>query len=396
MATPLSSGVFTSTTTGTNQQVQDIEKVLQVLKPYQTPLVQWLWFYSQPAKPVVNPTGKFSWFESEFLPHQAQLTSVVSPGSSAGSLRLTATNVNPLEIFNTDDIVLLEALDKALYVESTTPSEVILKSMDPGSEFEDIDAAGSFIKIIGSRNSEYNGIRKSINARETEHANYLNIFTESIATSGRAQAGEYYTDGLTHDEQVEKKIEEMKLQIERYFLFAPAEGYATIGNYRTTWGHGLMGRIKSNINSYSGALSETVFDTHLKKVFARGSNRKLHLCGSDQLAEINKFVKDRYHIQNDLSSKMYGLQVNSYVTPFGIVDLMWDPVMDGKYSSYGFTVDAERIRMRFMSPDKKGERKFRIEEGVETPGVDGTTTKILFDVGIEIHNEATHGLLRKS
>jgi hypothetical protein len=68
--------------------------------------------------------------------------------------------------------------------------------------------------------------------------------------------------------------------------------------------------------------------------------------------------------------------------------------MDGKFKNFGFTLDAENIRLRYMANDNKGSRKFRVEEGVETSGVDGKTDKIMFDVGIEIHNEETHGILR--
>ena len=119
------------------------------------------------------------------------------------------------------------------------------------------------------------------------------------------------------------------------------------------------------------------------------------MCGSNQLAAINRFVKSRYELNPQPAIKAYGIRLQEYLTPFGVVDLLWNPVMDGKFSDFGFTIDTDRVRLRYMAPDKKGSRKFRIEENVETPGIDGTTTKILFDVGLEIHNEECHGILRK-
>lgn len=373
----------------------DIERVLQVLKPYQSPFLQILWFYNRPAKEVRNAYGRFSWFENEFFPHQAAVTAPIEAQGSPQKLLLNASNISAPDIFQMDDIILIEETDQMGFVSAKSPGQATISSIDGTGDLRTITEASGFIKVIGSRNSEYAGTRQAVTTKEVEQYNYLTIFSESIATTGRAQAGEHYTDGLTHDELVEKRIEEMKLQIERYLLFAPEQGYATAGNYRTTWGHGFMGRIKSNINNYNSTLTEDAFDEHLKEVFARGSNRRLHICGSNQLAAINRFVKSRYELNPQPAIKAYGIRLQEYLTPFGVVDLLWNPVMDGKFSDFGFTIDTDRVRLRYMAPDKKGSRKFRIEENVETPGIDGTTTKILFDVGLEIHNEECHGILRK-
>jgi hypothetical protein len=372
----------------------DHDEVIRVLKPYQTPLLQWLWFMNLPSREVKNAYGKFSWFENEFFPHQTQITTAITASTT---LTLTPANVGSISIFNEDDIVLIEDTEELAYVSAVSAgTSVTLTHIDGSTELSDVDTTETYLKIIGSRNSEYGSARTAMTTKEVEKYNYLNIFSESIATSGRAQAGEAYSDGMTHDELVEKRIEELKLQIERYFLFAPAQGYATTGNYRTTWGHGLLGRITSNVNTYSSSLTESVFDAHLKEIFQKGSNRKLHICGSNQLAEINDFIKDRYEINENPEHKQYGIHVKEYITPFGLVDIMWDPVMDGKFVDFGFPVDADKLRLRYMAEDKKGPRKFRLEEHVETPGVDGTTTKILFDVGMELHNEECHGILKKS
>lgn len=374
----------------------DIDEVIRVLKPYQTPFLQWLWFFNRKGREVRNAYGKYSWFENEFFPHQTAITAEITASGTPATLTLSASNVQSIALFNDDDIVFIEETEEMAYVSSRTASEVVLTNIDAVSDLTSLSSTGSFLKVIGSRNSEYSSVRTAMTTKEVEKYNYLNIFSESIATTGRAQAGESFTDGMTHDEMVEKRIEEMKLQIERYFLFAPAHGYATTGNYRTTWGHGFIGRVSSNVNTYSSGLTESVFDEHLKEIFQKGSNHKVHLCGGNQLADINKFIKDRYELNPDPSVDVYGIHLKEYITPFGMVDIIWNPVMDGKFADAGFTIDAEKVRLRYMAPDKKGSRKFRIEENVETPGVDGTTTKILFDLGIEIQNEECHGILKKA
>lgn len=375
--------------------VPDIEKVLMVLKPYQTPLFQWLWFSNRKQKEVRNAYAKFSWYENEMLPHQTNIIAAVTGTGNPVSLLLTSSNTQNLSIFNLDDIVLIEDTEEMAYV-SAVSSTVTLTNIDGAGSLTPIAEPGGVIKVIGSRNSENAGVRTSMTTKETEKYNYLNIFSESISTTGRYQAGENFTDGVDHAGLVAKRIEEMKMQVERYFMFAPSQGYATAGNYRTTWGHGFLGRIVTNVNTYNTTLGESDFDDHLKEVFSKGSNRKLHICGANQLSDINKFVKNKFELNPDPTISVYGVQMKEYYTPFGIVDLLWSPLMDGKFANFGFTIDADKVRLRYMANDKKGSRKFRIEEGVETPGTDGTVTKILMDLGIEIHNEECHGILKKA
>lgn len=375
--------------------VPDIEKVLMVLKPYQTPLFQWLWFSNRKQKEVRNAYAKFAWYENELLPHQTGITAAVTGTGNPVSLLLTSSNTQNLSIFNLDDIVLIEDTEEMAYV-SAVSSTVTLTNIDGSGSLTPIAEPGGVIKVIGSRNSENAGVRTSMTTKESEKYNYLNIFSESISTTGRYQAGEHFTDGVDHAGLVAKRIEEMKMQVERYFMFAPSQGYATAGNYRTTWGHGFLGRIVTNVNTYNTTLGESDFDDHLKEVFSKGSNRKLHICGANQLSDINKFVKNKFELNPDPTISVYGVQMKEYYTPFGIVDLLWSPLMDGKFANFGFTIDADKVRLRYMANDKKGSRKFRIEEGVETPGTDGTVTKILMDLGIEIHNEECHGILKKA
>lgn len=393
---PIISGVNSSANAVALNQLPDIEKVLVKTKPYQTPLLNLLWFSGRPAKEVTSQLGKFEWFERGFMPHQTTNKSTVPALGTPATITLNASNCNDISIFTIDDIVLLEEVDQMAYVSARSTTQVVLTHIDGSSNLTSLQTEEMYLKIIGSRVSEYGGVRAGLRNAEVPMENYLNIFSDSVASTGRYQAGKNWTDGVDHASLVAQRIEELKLQIERYFLYAPVKGYATSGNYRTTWGHGFLGRVQSNVNSYSPTLDEDTFDDHLKEVFAKGGSRKLHMCGSSQLVEINKFIKSRYELNPNPVTNIYGVNLKEYHTPFGIVDILWNPIMDGKFSDYGFTIDVEKIRLRYMANDKKGSRAFRLEEGVETPGVDGVSDKLLADVGIEIQEEACHGILKKS
>ncbi|KAA0241976.1 MAG: hypothetical protein EDM75_16325, partial [Chlorobiota bacterium] len=291
----------------------------------------------RPAKEVTSQLGKFEWFEKGYMPHQTTNKTTITASGTPATLVLTSGNCTDITIFSTGDIVLIEETDQMAFVSAKNTTQVVLTHIDGVSNLVLLQTEGGYLKIIGSRVTEYDGVRGGSRSGEVVLENYLTIFSDSIASTGRYQAGKNWTDGVDHPALVAQKIEEMKLQAERYFLFAPVKGYATSGNYRTSWGHGFLGRISSNVNSYSPTLDEDTFDAHLQEVFAQGGSRKLHMCGSGQLTELNKFLKARYELNPSPVTNIYGVNLKEYVTPFGIVDIVWNPVMDGKFTNYGFT-----------------------------------------------------------
>lgn len=368
-------------------QMPDNDKMLYLLKPYQTPLWQ-MTYFNQIAKPQVciNENGKFSWFEDEYYPYQTTVTSISGGSTSEDAISLGATTW-----LNEGDVLHVEATDDLVYVDSTTGGNIDITILDGATN---ITAASSgYITKVGSRNHEMATARTAVSTIEVEKNNYCEIHSESVTQSGRKQAGENWTNGKSFDDEVTKKIAEMKEELERNFLFSPGIGdgeFTVSTDYRHTVNKGLYGFISTNKTSFVGAVGEAGIDSFLASVFGKGSESRELMMGSDYLIAFNKIVKDKYQITP--IAKKYGVNVTQYITPFGVANVVYNPQMKQKWSYSAFAVDLGSFKLRYMADDKKGSRKFRIEEGVETPGTDGLTTKILFDQGIQVSNEELHGL----
>jgi hypothetical protein len=80
--------------------------------------------------------------------------------------------------------------------------------------------------------------------------------------------------------------------------------------------------------------------------------------------------------------------------------MVHDPNMDQAFADYLMAVDfnapKKAITLRYMADDHKGSRKFRVESDVEVKGTDGRWDKILADIGIEVPNQETDGILYKA
>ena len=390
--TQVNQGAITSITALAANQMPDIDRIMYLLEPHQTPLTQWLHFNNLgKAEKVINENGKYSWMEDELVPVTTTLSGagITGGGSSEDNIGLTDGT-----IFAEGDILLVELTEQMVYVDSVAGGDVDITHIDGSTTIT--AATSGTIRKIGSRNHELATARTAVSTLEIEKFNYNQIYSETVYTSGRYQSGDKYTDKKSHKEQVQKKIKEMKLQFEDNALFSKATGTVTVSTYyRFTYSQGFLGRVTTNATPYTAALDEDELDDYLKTVFTKGSGTKMHICGGDHIVYLEKIIKDRYQVVPDPITKIYGIDLVEYRTKFGRFQIIWHPRMTGKFSYYGYTLDPEHIKLRYQANDDKGSRMMRVEENVETPGTDGKMTKILMDKSVMIMNEEVHGILYK-
>lgn len=399
--TAVVSGVRSTYTSLAANMKPDIDTVLRLIKPYQTPLMQWLFFSNKQSKVVINKNSKFSWFEDEYLPHQSDIITTLAV-TNTYDLVATSADVTDVSFLKLYDLVYVEPTDELLYVAvDTSATSKTLRSVVSATTVPTAWTAahvGGYIKCIGSMNLENNSTPTFLSTQEVEVYNYCTIFLEGVASTGRDQAGENYTDGKTHDEEVMKKMEEMKLQYERYDLFSN-QRIAPLGTStatQRTLGYGLKGFLTTNAVSYSGAVTKDALDAFFSQVFAKGSPNRTFVVGNDLFNGITKIATDKQGSFPSVIDSSYGGRINIYIHGAGDVKIVRDQVMDGKFTDNGFIFEEDQIIPRHMGNDKKGSRKFRLEANVETPGTDRTETKLLADIGIQVNNQELGGYFYKS
>jgi hypothetical protein len=389
-------GVLGTDAIETTNVKRDIDTMMKIIEPYQTPLFSWLFLQDRNSSKVISRYAKYEWYEKEFLPHLEQL--VASVTESSGLTFTKGTHLTEIDQFNVNDIVLFEENDEMGYVESINATTLVIQHIDGSSTLSSLADTDHYLRIIGKRVFEYHGRLEARTVKEVQKYNFLNEFPAYITTSGRYEAGEAYTDGTSHDELVEQRFRELKKEIEHYLWFAQSKGYVTSNNERATWGEGVDGVLSTNVNAYAGTLTETQFRNHIKGVLkSGGTNRKLHFAGTEQMDDIEVFMNQKYSLQQnpkELSQfEEFGLVAKTYRMFSGIVSLIWNPLFDGKYENTGYTLDIENVKMRYMANDKKGSRKGRIRPNTQDNDKNGTETEILFDVGLQLEKEVTHGKL---
>ena len=371
----------------------DIDPLLYILEPWRTPFTQWLYFSSETAHIVTDVTGKFQHGEDEFYPHLLNVAAAFTGGAPTGTITLTDAS----SLAGGEQVFLEDSGQQVWVTAAPTGNNVPIASVD-GSNLLAVGANTGF-RIVGSFVGETEQPRIATSTLPTMLYNYLTIFSETVEMTGREEAGQKWTNGLTFQERLEKRIKEVKIQMEQFFLLSTARTVtnAPVGaggaSDRVTVGYGLKGLITSNVTSYSGALTEAALDAYFMQIFNHGGPVKHHYCGWGQLSQINAILKAKYQV-NTVPSRIYGSDLQEYIVPGGKILLIPDPVLDGpKLTYWGVTVDPDSVRLREMAPDETGSRAFRIEDEIKTPGVGGSKAKILADVGIEVMNQEKCGWL---
>lgn len=378
-------------------QMPDNDKLLYLLYPFQYPLFQKMYFSTgRRSQAVINDKGLFSWFEDELFPN----TTTWSTGLTGGSATENIQTLLTLNFLQPYDLLLVEETGQMLYCTTITTNTTV--STMNGTDLITACSAGTVVRKIGTLDHEFAGVRTAVSTQPIQVSNYLTKFNETVGMTGRQQGSKTYTDGMSFKEQIDKKVDEMKLLYENNFKFSTQSGVKTItgadGNtYNATFGKGLQGMITTNVFSYT-VLTEDLVDQFMATIFSTGGSgvKDLYM-GVNQNLAFAKIIKDKIMVPGNSITESYGVKLTRYVLTQGTLNIIWDPTMNGQYKDWGFAVDPDAkkpLKMRYMADDDKGSRKFRIEKHVETPGTDGRLDKFLADIGLQVVNQEINGVLK--
>ena len=130
------------------------------------------------------------------------------------------------------------------------------------------------------------------------------------------------------------------------------------------------------VQNQGGALSAPDFNTFLREGFTYGSDSKWLFCGGVVMQAITEF--SRGQLRTEIGQTTYGLSVSQYVTPFGTINLVHNPLFVQDYAGYAFLLDMECFKYRFMN-----NRDTKLFTNVQAPDVDGEIDQYVTEAGLQ-------------
>ena len=336
-----------------------------------------------------NP--EFKWFEDFYGGRYAKITVVVGTTTTL-TLDVTGAGSSSAYIFTPGDVVknartgenfLIDTVANATQITVATAGRAF------GTTAAQTPVAGDALYIVGNANEENAGARNVNATQSTPQTNYTQIFRTTIAVSNTEKEANLY-GGKDLPYQRAKKGTEHALDIERAFWWGEKKTTTGFQGHQMRGTGGVLEFIMSGnayVQNQGGPLTAPDLNTFLREAFTYGNDTKMMFAGGIVLQAINEIARGQ--ILCKPVETTYGMKVSTWVTAFGTVNIVHNPLFVQDYAGYAFLMDMESFAYRFMN-----NRDTKLETNIQAPDMDGEVDQYISEVGLQRAHPAKHGLLK--
>ena len=333
-----------------------------------------------------NP--EFKWFEDVYGGRYARAGAAETAGST--TIDVIGAGSSSAYIFTVGDVVKNARTGENFLVTAIASATTLTVTRSFGSTAAAAMVAGDGLFIVGNANEENASARNVNTTRSVAQTNYTQIFKTSIALSGTEDAAKLY-GGRDLPYLRSKKATEHALDIERAFWFGQknSDTSGTQGHPRRTTG-GVLEFIEggnSYIQNQGGALTAPDLNSFLREGFTYGNSTKMLFAGGLLLQAINEIARGQ--IQTEVGETQYGVKISKWMTAFGDVNIVHNPLFVEEYASYGFLLDMECFKTRHMEG-----RDTKLMTNIQAPDVDGVVDQYLTECGLERKQASRHAIIK--
>lgn len=358
----------------------DMSEKIALLQPEATPLITFLKRAKGNTEAANNP--KFNWMEDDL---GARWDAINAAAGYANNI--TAIVVDNAVYFSAGDVVKVPRTGEVMLVTAVnigTQTLTVARGFGVTAAADLVD--NDPLVIIGNANQEGSGTREIKTTKEIEVFNYTQIFKTPFGVTNTQNASAMYGGNDLSYQQKKKGIEHM-VDISRGFYFGEKKEDTSSGKPQRTTG-GLFSLLTKNKYDAGGQLTQSEFDQNISEVaFRYGSSEKLMLCSARLLSVINGWAMGKLEVRQGEGT--FGLNVTKYVTPFGVLNLVYEPLFEGAiYGGYGVVLDVENIKYRPL----KG-RDTSLETNIQANDADERKDQYLTEAGLEVRLPDTHAVV---
>lgn len=318
--------------------------------------------------------------------------SAVTGTTGALTLGVTGAGSSSAYIFTVGDVVKNATTGENFLVDtigSATTITVASAGRGFGTTAAATPSAGQSLFIVGNVNEENGGARNVNATQASAQTNYTQIFKTTIAVSNTEKEANLY-GGKDLPYQRAKKGTEHALDIERAFWWGEKKSSTgTQGHPKRSTG-GILEFINSGngyIQNQGGPLTAPDLNTFLREGFTYGNDTKMLFAGGIVLQAINEIARGQ--ILTKPLETTYGMKISQWVTAFGTINIVHNPLFVEDYAGYAFMLDMESFAYRFMN-----NRDTKLETNIQAPDMDGQVDQYITECGLQRAQAPKHSLLK--
>ena len=361
-----------------SQKVIDMDDRIAELEPNAAPLVVLL----KKLKRVQAIAPKVEWLEHVLMPRYDQLSAAVTAATA------TSIPVANATLYRVGDVLRETATGEAMEVTGVSAG-VLGVNRGIGSVVAVTAASGDELFIVSNVNVEGASLRTIKTTLVTNLSNFTQIVRTPMGLTGTEAASKLYGGPDRDRLQAQAGIEHMRDWEHICFFGAKKEDTATAGAPKRFAG-GLQEYIITNVTGAVGTLTEAAFITFLRSGFRYGSDRKVLFASPLVVAAIEGFARNNIRVSgSEDHASTYGIQMRSYVSGQGIVDIVMGRAWNDStnYRGYAFLVDMDAVEWHYL-------RDTKLLENRQANDADKIEDEYLTEACPVVHNEQKHALLK--
>lgn len=366
-----------------NQRVVDMSPTIAMLEPDEAPLTTML----QKVGSRAAYSQKVEWLSDELMP---RLTTLSASAASSDTAIAVATGTGTY--FRAGDVVKVATTAENCYVTAVSANTIYVTRALGGVTAVSAASGVDLVKI-GNAAAEGATLGTLVQTKKVANYNYAQIQRDPFGFTNTLVASKLY-GGPEPANEAKKKLIEHKRQLENT-LFWGVRDLNTSGSTPVGYCGGLFQYVTSNITSSVGTLTESVFETFLRKAFRYGSQNKVFFCAPLVASALSSFAQGKLAPPAP-SIDTYGVSLATYQSASGAkVQIMvkrdWYDFQStsGQYGGIGVMVDMEDVTMRPLRDTVlKPDRQANDEDSVKQEYL----TEWSFEIGLEKKHAIISGI----
>lgn len=345
-----------------NQRIVDMSPTIAMLEPDEAPLTTML----QKTSKRAAYSQKVEWLSDELVP---RLTTLSASATSSATALSVATGTG--SYFRPGDVIRIASTGENCAVSAVSADSVYVLTRTLGSVTSISAASGVDIIKVGNAAAEGATLGTLIQTKKVANYNYAQIQRDPWGFTNTLIASKLY-GGPEPANEAKKKLIEHKRQMENS-LFWGMRDLVTTGSAPIGYVGGIYQYVSSNITSSVGSLTETLFETFLRKAFRYGSQNKVMFCSPIVASALSSFPQGKLAPPSP-SIDTFGVSLSKYQSASGAtVDLVvkrdWYDFQTGsnQYGGIGVVVDMDDVTMRplrdtVLKPDRQANDEDSIKQ----------------------------------
>ena len=382
---------LTATAVGTgnilsNRIAVDMSEQISLLKPRAYP------FTTISKRLSTKPCNsyKFEWMEESLMARW----SAINNAGTAYDATTTGLVVDDETIFAVGDILKAVATGECMKVTAVTAATHTLTVVRAyGETAAHANSVANDVKLlcIGNANMQ-GGIAPAEKCTQpTPVYNYTQIFKTPFSVTNTLEATKLIGGSELARIQSRQGVYH-GMSIEYSLLFGERK-LDTSGAQPVTTTGGILKFLSGTTNVSSTAASGTVaqkkaaLDAWIETLFTKGTESRTWFCSPGIISLVNAIADDKLQLIQADKDKTYGLDVIKYMTPHGVLNMVYHPLLTEGYANYSFALDLENTAYRPLTG-----RDTKLKTNIQANDEDGRRDMYITEAGLELRLPTTHGI----